>query len=248
MDDPPAQMILLDAGLVNELGPVDRRNFLDLFTAVAVGDGRRAAQLMIERSRNAASVIDPEGFITQMDELIGQVQQKTFRVRLHSPGLARSFDRALTQGTRKACGLRARPPLVGHGADRRRAEAGHAAGAHAPRAHREQLYEPRYGHRRARGPRPSAGPKPRHLPDRPPDPAPRPLGLPRPGAHVRPASVALAKKKHLNGRAADGGRRLSARAPCARLRYLIQIRESVRWVWGKLWGQDVGARPFFLLS
>jgi len=81
MDDPPAQMILLDAGLVNELGPVDRRNFLDLFTAVAVGDGRRAAQLMIERSRNAASVIDPEGFITQMDELIGQVQQKTFRVR-----------------------------------------------------------------------------------------------------------------------------------------------------------------------
>lgn len=44
-------MILLDAGLVTELDAVDRRNFLDLFTAVAVGDGRLAAQLMIERSR-----------------------------------------------------------------------------------------------------------------------------------------------------------------------------------------------------
>ena len=44
-------MILLDAGLVTELDAVDRRNFLDLFRAVAVGDGRLAAQLMIERSR-----------------------------------------------------------------------------------------------------------------------------------------------------------------------------------------------------
>ena len=44
-------MILLDAGLVTELDAADRRNFLDLFTAVAVGDGRLAAQLMIERSR-----------------------------------------------------------------------------------------------------------------------------------------------------------------------------------------------------
>jgi hypothetical protein len=110
-DKPPARLILLDAGLVTELDAADRRNFLDLFTAVALGDGRLAAQLMVERSRSVpvtirpapshpqhalcrcltwwcrhverspGTVVDPDGFVRAMDELIGQVQQRTFRVR-----------------------------------------------------------------------------------------------------------------------------------------------------------------------
>lgn len=44
------QIVFLDAGLVIKLKEKDRRNFLDLFAAVAAGNGKLGAQLMIERS------------------------------------------------------------------------------------------------------------------------------------------------------------------------------------------------------
>jgi len=44
------QIIFLDAGLVIKLSERDRTNFLDLFAAVAAGNGKKGAQLMIERS------------------------------------------------------------------------------------------------------------------------------------------------------------------------------------------------------
>ena len=41
---------------------------------------------MVERSRNRDSVVDQDGFIAGMDEVISQVQQKTFRVRVGPQG------------------------------------------------------------------------------------------------------------------------------------------------------------------
>lgn len=40
---------MLDAGIVCELDEADRKNFIDLFYAIVVGDGKLAGRLMIER-------------------------------------------------------------------------------------------------------------------------------------------------------------------------------------------------------
>lgn len=42
------EIVFLDVGLVTELNDANRRNFLDLFTAIAHFDGYRAGQLMVE--------------------------------------------------------------------------------------------------------------------------------------------------------------------------------------------------------
>jgi aarF domain-containing kinase len=71
------QLVVLDVGLVTKLSEHDRVNFMDLFAAVASGDGERAATLMIERARNAKEIIrDPEsikGFKEEMSSLISTV-------------------------------------------------------------------------------------------------------------------------------------------------------------------------------
>ncbi|KAL0483632.1 hypothetical protein AKO1_011499, partial [Acrasis kona] len=75
--DTSPQLVVLDAGLVTKLSSVDRVNFIDLFSAVAAGDGALAATLMVERSRNAEQVMrNPdavEGFKSEMSVLIGKV-------------------------------------------------------------------------------------------------------------------------------------------------------------------------------
>lgn len=72
------QLIFIDTGLVTELNTVNRRNFLDLFKAVAEFDGYRAGHLMVERSRQPDSVIDPEVFALRMQHLVLGVKGKTF--------------------------------------------------------------------------------------------------------------------------------------------------------------------------
>ena len=72
------QLIFIDTGLVTELNTVNRRNFLDLFRAVAEFDGYRAGHLMVERSRQPDSVIDPEIFALKMQHLVLGVKGKTF--------------------------------------------------------------------------------------------------------------------------------------------------------------------------
>lgn len=72
------ELVLLDAGLTVELTPKNRRNFLDLFSAVAQFDGERAGHLMVERCRTPDLVIDQEGFATKMSSLILSVKSKTF--------------------------------------------------------------------------------------------------------------------------------------------------------------------------
>jgi len=75
--DGEPKLIVLDAGLVTKLSSVDRVNFIDLFSAVAAGDGFLAASLMIERARNAQDVAkNPDavsGFKKEMSVLIDKV-------------------------------------------------------------------------------------------------------------------------------------------------------------------------------
>lgn len=54
-------LTFIDAGIVTELTPQDRRNFVDLFYAIATGKGEAAGRLMIERARDHQCE-DSEGF------------------------------------------------------------------------------------------------------------------------------------------------------------------------------------------
>lgn len=72
------QLIFIDAGLVTELNTVNRRNFLDLFRAIAEFDGYRAGCLMVERSRQPDSVIDGEVFALKAQHLILSIKGRTF--------------------------------------------------------------------------------------------------------------------------------------------------------------------------
>lgn len=72
------ELVLLDAGLTVELTPLNRRNFLDLFSAVAQFDGELAGNLMVERCRTPDLVVDKEGFALKMQRLVLSVKSKTF--------------------------------------------------------------------------------------------------------------------------------------------------------------------------
>lgn len=74
------KLVWVDAGLVNQLSEHDQVNFVALFTAVAQGDGERAANLMVERSRDPSSVKDNAGFVKGMSEIIDQVSLDSFRL------------------------------------------------------------------------------------------------------------------------------------------------------------------------
>lgn len=72
------QILFIDTGLVTQLNDTNRRNFLDLFRAVAEFDGYKAGHLMVERSRQPKDVIDPEVFALKMQHLILSVKSRTF--------------------------------------------------------------------------------------------------------------------------------------------------------------------------
>jgi aarF domain-containing kinase len=72
------QLIFIDTGLVTELNDLNRRNFLDLFMAVAEFDGYKAGHLMVERCRQPEAVLDPEIFALKMQHLVLGVKSKTF--------------------------------------------------------------------------------------------------------------------------------------------------------------------------
>jgi len=72
------EIVFIDAGLVTTLDANNRRNFLDLFRAVAEFDGYRTGQLMIERSRSPELAIDTETFALKMQHLVLSVKRKTF--------------------------------------------------------------------------------------------------------------------------------------------------------------------------
>ncbi|CAO3600510.1 unnamed protein product [Absidia cylindrospora] len=74
------QLVMIDTGLVNELNETNRRNFLDLFAAVAKFDGYRVGQLMVERCQSPQQVIQPELFALRMQNLILGLKQHTFHL------------------------------------------------------------------------------------------------------------------------------------------------------------------------
>ncbi|KAI0382237.1 ABC1 family protein [Hypomontagnella monticulosa] len=71
------QLIFIDTGLVTELNATNRRNFLDLFRAVAEFDGYKAGHLMCERCRQPDAVIDKEVFALKMQHLVINVKSST---------------------------------------------------------------------------------------------------------------------------------------------------------------------------
>ncbi|KAI3648244.1 hypothetical protein MP228_006098 [Amoeboaphelidium protococcarum] len=97
------RLIFIDAGLTTTLDDTNLNNFLDLFSALADGDGALAARLMVERSRIPerqlrrrpelrdlqhlhlelileAKCSDFPGFRQKMSQLVSDVQLQTFRL------------------------------------------------------------------------------------------------------------------------------------------------------------------------
>ncbi|PFH54886.1 hypothetical protein AMATHDRAFT_169702 [Amanita thiersii Skay4041] len=72
------EIVFIDAGLVTTLNSLNRKNFLELFRAVAEFDGYRVGQLMVERSRTPELAIDTETFALKMQHLVLTVKRKTF--------------------------------------------------------------------------------------------------------------------------------------------------------------------------
>ena len=72
------ELVFIDAGLVTTLDGVNRRNFLDLFRAVAEFDGYRAGKLMVERCRSPGLAVDTETFALKIQHLVLNVKSKTF--------------------------------------------------------------------------------------------------------------------------------------------------------------------------
>jgi aarF domain-containing kinase len=70
------KLVFIDVGLVTSLSDKNLTNFLDLFNAITKFDGKLIANLMIERSRTPASVINTEEFILKMEEFLSTVKSK----------------------------------------------------------------------------------------------------------------------------------------------------------------------------
>merc|ERR1712079_181441 len=65
----------IDAGFAVKLPPRDRRNFVELFHAIVINDGRQAGRLMLERSPGDPSlVLDGAGFISGVERLISSAR------------------------------------------------------------------------------------------------------------------------------------------------------------------------------
>lgn len=71
------QLIFIDTGLVTELNATNRRNFLDLFRAVAEFDGYKAGHLMCDRCRQPDAVLEEEVFALKMQHLVLGVKSRT---------------------------------------------------------------------------------------------------------------------------------------------------------------------------
>jgi aarF domain-containing kinase len=72
------ELVFVDAGLVTTLSATNRKNFIDLFRAIAEFDGYRTGQLMISRSRSPEMAIDAEIFALKMQNIVLSVKRKTF--------------------------------------------------------------------------------------------------------------------------------------------------------------------------
>merc|ERR1712039_1094502 len=68
-------------GLAVRMGPRDQRNFVDLLHAVAMQDGVRAGQLMVERSPgDRSAVIGEDVFVERVAGLVHTATDKGFSI------------------------------------------------------------------------------------------------------------------------------------------------------------------------
>lgn len=74
------ELIFLDAGLVSELSPKNRSNFIDLFAALSCFDGQQAGYLMIDRCRTPGLVIDADCFIKKIEKIMNGLRGETFNL------------------------------------------------------------------------------------------------------------------------------------------------------------------------
>ncbi|RGB26008.1 atypical/ABC1/ABC1-C protein kinase [Rhizophagus diaphanus] len=74
------QLIFLDTGLVTSLNDENRKNFLDLFRAIAEFNGYEAGKLMINRCKTPNLVIDGEIFALKMQHLILTIKSLTLQL------------------------------------------------------------------------------------------------------------------------------------------------------------------------
>ncbi|XP_030885699.1 uncharacterized aarF domain-containing protein kinase 2 isoform X1 [Leptonychotes weddellii] len=85
---PPARralrLVLLDAGIVAELRAADLSNFRAVFTAVAMGQGQRVAELILHHAR-ASECRDVEGFKAEMATLVTQARKDTITLEKFYP-------------------------------------------------------------------------------------------------------------------------------------------------------------------
>eukprot|EP00050_Salpingoeca_kvevrii_P019664 m.88946 g.88946 ORF g.88946 m.88946 type:complete len:557 (+) comp8517_c0_seq2:37-1707(+) len=78
--DGELKLILLDAGIVTELNPEDRRNFRDLLSAVVNGEGRKAGELLIERAKTHECT-SPDDFKKAIDDVVQEVRSTSLRLQ-----------------------------------------------------------------------------------------------------------------------------------------------------------------------
>eukprot|EP00928_Gymnodinium_smaydae_P032146 TRINITY_DN23356_c0_g4_i1.p1 TRINITY_DN23356_c0_g4~~TRINITY_DN23356_c0_g4_i1.p1 ORF type:complete len:587 (-),score=86.48 TRINITY_DN23356_c0_g4_i1:277-2037(-) len=98
LSDPKAkpELVLLDAGLAVSLTKNDRRNFVEVFHALACCDGPQAAKLIMERSPgDRTKVRDPDGFVTSVGALVSDVLKDGLGLHLGRVRLGEVFSRLL---------------------------------------------------------------------------------------------------------------------------------------------------------
>lgn len=72
------QLCFIDVGLITELNQTNRKNFIDLFLAIAQFDGYKVGELMVERSRTPETAIDADFFALKTQRLVDNIKQRTF--------------------------------------------------------------------------------------------------------------------------------------------------------------------------
>merc|ERR1712173_448681 len=69
------EIVVLDAGLAVKLKPQDRKNFVEVFHAIAMSNGRRVGELMLDRTPgDKTKIVDPVGFVAGVEELVCSVR------------------------------------------------------------------------------------------------------------------------------------------------------------------------------
>jgi aarF domain-containing kinase len=87
--------VMIDAGITASLHSSDRRNFIELFRAVVLNDGRHAGHLIMKRSMlGLEGCLDPEGFEKKLAVVIDECHKKG--LSLGRLGVAELLTRVLT--------------------------------------------------------------------------------------------------------------------------------------------------------